>query len=236
MAALRPRGRVQAEARGRARRPLPADAARESRRASARPRRRSRTAAPELAAAARRPAGRCACRAQGSPRPSCRACRRACATTSRCRRRGGSAAEHRGRGVRLAGRRLLAHIAEDRRHADAPEGLVAGAAHAAAGEFLPALRADRLARERASSAERGGIGDDRVALAARRVDVDVGERAALELLPVRVGVPGGARNSGRASGRTRTRRAGRASMPARKAQRRATSIMVALAPPLSMVP
>ena len=87
---------------------------------------------------------------------------------------------------------LLAHIAVDGRHTDAPEGLVARAGHAPVAELLLGLLGDGLRRQRPQLGSSGRIGNDDVALAAGGIDIDVDQGALLELFPVFVGIPAGA--------------------------------------------
>ena len=103
------------------------------------------------------------------------------------------AAEYRPHHVVVRACRLLAHGHEQRRDADAPERLVAGAAHAVPVERLPALLAHRLRSERAQLRRRQRIRQHRVALGAGAVHVDVSDATTRQFGPMRVGIPGRAR-------------------------------------------
>src|SRR5262249_61886488 len=85
--------------------------------------------------------------------------------------------------------RMLAHAHEHGRHADAPERLVAGTAHAMPVELLVAPRLHGLRRE-AEQLRRGEpVGHHGVALGAGRVDVDVHAATPGALRPAILALP-----------------------------------------------
>ena len=87
-------------------------------------------------------------------------------------------------------RRLMADAAVHRRDADAPEGGVAGARGTLAFVMLAALGERRLLGERHELGDDAVLGEDGRSDAARRIDIHMGDAAPLEIVEMRVGVPG----------------------------------------------